>query len=245
MISTLVKSPSQPLGCDIHEYSMPESHLLRAGLSEIFAAHQINCVIDVGANHGQFGDFLRQIGYIGRIVSFEPVSSNFKLLAQRSKNDPAWHVHNLAAGAANQILGINVMKSDLFSSFLPTSSYGGAQFAKEMVVTRTEQVQVVRLDSMMHEITKELQNPRVYLKMDTQGFDLQVLEGATGCMPQILGLQSEISLQPIYEGTPNYLTALAKLNESGFSVTSFIPVTRDEHLRAIEFDCLMVRSAMA
>jgi hypothetical protein len=135
------------------------------------------------------------------------------------------------------------MDQDQFSSFLPINAYGTAQFAKEAAVTRSEQANVVRLDSMIDEITSGLDAPRIYLKMDTQGFDLQVLEGSSGFLPLVLGLQSEIALKPIYEGMPDYLISLARLNALGFSVTSLVPVSRDEKLRVIEFDCLMVRSS--
>lgn len=239
----LLKTGLRHFGYDITEYPIPDWYLLRKGLTEIFTALEINCVIDVGANRGQYGDFLRQIGYKGRIVSFEPVSTMFKSVTEHSKNDHAWHIHNLALGAADQTLNINVMKHDDFSSLLPMSSYGSKQFEKETVVTRTEMVRVVRLDSMMDEIIEGLENPRIYLKIDTQGFDLQVLEGASDCLPLILGLQSEIALHQLYAGMPDYLTSLAKFNASGFSITSLVPVCRDESLRVIEFDCLMVRNS--
>ncbi len=243
MIGRFVKSGLRHFGYDITKYPLPDWYLLRAGLSELFASLQINCVIDVGANYGQYGDFLRRIGYRGSIVSFEPVSTSFKVLSERSKDDNAWHVHNLAVGSSNQMLDINVTNSSDFSSLLPVSSYGSSQFAKATTVARTEQVHVVRLDSMIDEITKGIKAARIYLKTDTQGYDLQVLEGASGCLQLILGLQSEIALKPIYEGMPDYLTSLARLNALGFSITSLIPVTRDESLRVVEFDCLMVRDS--
>ncbi len=243
MVRRLLKVGLRHFGYDITEYPIREWYWLRAGLLEIFAALQINCVIDVGANQGQYGDFLRQIGYKGRIVSFEPASATFKSLAERSKNDDAWHVHNLAVGAANQILDMNIMEHSEFNSLLPFNSYGNRQFAKEAGIPRTERVSVVQLDSMMDEIVAGIEDPRVYLKMDTQGYDLQVLDGASGILPLVLGLQSEIALRPIYAEMPDYLTSLAKLNALGFAVTSIVPVTRDEKMRVIEFDCLMVRDS--
>ena len=243
MIGRFVKSGLRHFGYDITKYPLPDWYLLRAGLSELFASLQINCIIDVGANHGQYGDFLRRIGYRGSIVSFEPVSTSFKLLSERSKDDHAWHVYNLAVGSSSQMLDINITNSSDFSSLLPVSSYGSSQFAKAAAVTRTERVHVVRLDSMIDEITKGTKEPRIYLKTDTQGYDLQVLEGASGCLQLILGLQSEIALKPIYEGMPDYLASLARLNALGFSITSLIPVTRHENLRVVEFDCLMVRDS--
>jgi FkbM family methyltransferase len=245
MMGRLVKSSLRHFGYDITEYPLPDWYLLREGLSELFACLQINYVIDVGANCGQYGDFLRRIGYRGNIISFEPVTTSFQLLSERSENDNAWHGHNLALGSSNQTLDINIMSSSDFSSILPANSYGSSQFAKATTVVNTERVQVVRLDSMIDEITKGIKEPHIYLKMDTQGYDLQVLEGASGCLPLVLGLQSEIALKTICEGMPDYLTSLATLNALGFSSTSFIPVTRDEELRVVEFDCLMVRNSQS
>jgi FkbM family methyltransferase len=238
-----LKASLQHFGYDVTEYPIPDWYLLRKGLTEIFAALQIDCVIDVGANRGQYGDFLRRIGYKGRIDSFEPVATSFKLLEERCKSDPTWHAHNLALGAKDEAHEINVMNRDEFSSLLPLNSYGNAQFQKEAAVTRTETVKVARLDSVINMVTEGLNNPRIYLKLDTQGYDLEVMNGASGCLPLLMGLQSEIALRPIYQGMPDYLTALTKFNNLGFSITSICPVSRDENLRVIEFDCLMVRNS--
>jgi len=102
---------------------------------------------------------------------------------------------------------------------------------------------VVRLDAMISEITQGIEDPRIYLKMDSQGYDLQVFAGASGCLPLVLGMQSEIALQQLYEGMPDYLTSLATYNSAGYSITSLIAVSRDESLSIIEFDCLMVRNS--
>lgn len=247
MLRKIVKSSLRRFGYDVIPYPMPSwdlrQHSLRAGVSEIIAKQRINCVIDVGANYGQYGDFLRQIGYKGRIVSFEPVTSSFERLTEHTKSDPAWEVRQFAVGSANQPLDINVMDSDQFSSLLSMNSYGRTQFSAHAGVTRTERVNVIRLDSMMDEITAGIDEPRVYLKMDTQGYDLQVLQGTSGCLPLVLGLQSEIALRPIYEQMPDYLASLAQMDSLGFSVTSLVPVSRDENMRVIEFDCLMIRNS--
>src|SRR5580698_11384168 len=152
MMRNFLKSSVRHFGYDIAPYPIPDWYLLRTGLIELFEQLQINCVIDVGANNGQFGSFLRQIGYKGRIVSFEPVSTTFKLLEEKSKNDPDWRVQNLAVGSANEMLEINITGGSVFNSLLPMNSYGKTQFAKESVVRRTEQVNVVKLDSIMSEV---------------------------------------------------------------------------------------------
>jgi FkbM family methyltransferase len=229
-------------GYDLIRYPMPEWYLLREGLAEIFSTFRINCVIDAGANRGQYGEFLRNMGYRNRLASFEPIPAMFKVLEEKSRNDPDWHVYNLALGSSNQALDLNVTSSEEFSSLLPVNSYGDEHFHDRMAVKRTERVDVVRLDSILDQVTAGLEDPRIYLKMDTQGYDLQVLEGLGERLPSVLGLQSEVALLPIYEGMPDYLTALARYNALGFWITSLVPVSR-ENLHVIEYDCLMVRDS--
>jgi hypothetical protein len=84
---------------------------------------------------------------------------------------------------------------------------------------------------------------RTYLKMDTQGFDLEVVRGAERVLPSVLGLQSEISVVPIYQQMPDYLTALATFKDLGFVLTGIYPVVRDKSTLAVtEFDCIMRRA---
>ncbi len=241
MLAHLLRKNLQRAGYDLIRHPMPEWYLLRTALLEVFSSREINCVIDVGANRGQYGSFLRNIGYGGRIVSFEPVSATFEALSRRATSDKDWKAHNMALGAAPAELEINVSGEDVFSSFLPVSDYGNAQYAGKTAVARTERVAVARLDAMIDEIVAGIDRPRIYLKLDTQGFDLEVLEGASGCLDRVLGVQSEIALQSIYQGMPDYLTALSRFNAKGFSIAALVPVSRDERLRVIELDCVMVR----
>jgi len=241
MIKAALKKVLRRYGYDVIPYPLDDWYLLRAATLEVFGSLQIDCVIDVGANRGQYGSFLRDIGYQGRIVSFEPISSMFQVISARAADDPNWQVHQLAVGAAPAELEIHVSSKEQFSSFLPVNKYGNEQFA-EAAVTRTEKVPVVRLDSMIDQIVAGMNNPRLYLKLDTQGFDLQALEGASGCLDRILGLQSEVAIQPIYEGMPDYIASFTRFNSLGFTISALVPVTRDEKLRVIEYDCLMVRS---
>ncbi|HEX2790827.1 MAG TPA: FkbM family methyltransferase, partial [Steroidobacteraceae bacterium] len=79
----------------------------------------IDCILDVGANVGQYHDFLRdKVLYRGPIVSFEPIGRNIDRLRERARFDSAWHIEGYALGAAEGALPLNVMVSDQFSSFL-------------------------------------------------------------------------------------------------------------------------------
>ena len=97
------------------------------------------------------------------------------------------------------------------------------------------------LDSIFEKCTATINDPRIFLKMDTQGYDLKVLAGASKHIDQILGLQSEVAVIETYDGMKKYLESIPKMNQMGFELTGLFPVGRDKKLRVIEFDCVMVR----
>jgi FkbM family methyltransferase len=209
-------------------------------LSWLLDRLKISHVIDVGANLGQFALSLRSAGYRGRISSFEPVKANYELLRDAAASDPAWDVHHLALGAEPGELDINVTGSTAFSSFHKPAQYSSERFGKAAVgVAYTEKVLVERLDRLSDRLGIS-QRSRLFLKMDTQGFDVEVFRGAEGLLDRIYGLQSEVSVMPIYEHMPDYISALTAYREKGFEPTGFFPVTRDpERLVVIEYDCFM------
>lgn len=191
----------------------------------------INCVLDVGAHRGEYARMLRIFGYRGRIVSFEPVAENYAILTELAANDPAWDVRHMALGSEDGEAEINVTENTVFSSFLTP--------VDERVSAR-QSVSVRRLDGVFAEVTSGIREPRAFLKMDTQGFDLEVVRGAAGCLGQIPAAQSEMSVVPIYDGSPGFAEALAELESHGFHLSAMFPVLR-RGLRLVEFDCVMAR----
>ena len=87
----------------------------------------------------------------------------------------------------------------------------------------------------------DVAEPRVYLKMDTQGWDLEVLAGASGCLERIQAFQSEVAMHPIYDGMPALHESLSRFQDLGFGVSGLFPVSLDSNLEVIEFDCVAVR----
>lgn len=212
-------------------------------LSHLFRRLNINCVIDVGANTGQYGAELRKIGFKGNIFSFEPVKESYAKLVEQISRDTRWQAFNLALGSENSTGQINVTSSSDFASFLPPNTYSQSVFQDKTSVNDVETVQIRRLDSLLPEIIKEIPEPRIFLKMDTQGYDLEVMNGATGCLDQIIAMQSELSVLPLYSGMPDYCTALNYFRELGFETSGIYTMSRDaESLLVIEFDCVMVKT---
>lgn len=202
----------------------------------------IDCVLDVGANRGQYGRQLRDLGFRGQILSFEPVRDNFNALEECAAKLGPWKCFNFALGAVAGDAEIHVTEEDVFSSFLQPMEESLERFPSSRV-TRVETVQVRRLDAVLEECAAGVPGSRLYLKLDTQGFDLQVLAGASGVMDKILALQTEISFRPIYHGSPGYEDSLRAFQAQGFGVVDFMPVVRDSAgLCAVEMDCVMARS---
>ncbi len=195
-------------------------------------------MLDVGAHLGQFGQLLRRIGYEGEIVSFEPVLSVFAALAGTVKDDVRWQAHRLALGAEDGTAELNVPKATDFASFLQPNEFSLAEFEGHTAVERTEQVPVRRLDGVVDAYAP---GARLFLKLDTQGWELEVLAGAAETLERVAALQVELAFQPVYDGMPRAADVRRFLAERGFAVAGFFTVTRDSDLRLIEADCVMIR----
>ena len=211
-----------------------DGFLARSCLKRVLDQFAVNLVLDVGANDGGFAGMLRAIGYRGNIVSFEPDQRVFATLCDRFRNDAHWKGMNVALGSKNAVQSFNVAKGSHLSSFLTPVG---------PIVVSTDQVEVKRLDSIFDDLVSSVQKPRTLLKIDTQGYDLEVLEGAAGCIEEILILQSEISVKPIYYNMPHYTKALEVYESLGFQLMDlFAACHRNQaHGNIVEYDCLMAR----
>jgi FkbM family methyltransferase len=210
-------------------------------LRAVLAYQNIDCILDVGANVGQYHDFLREkVLYDGPIVSFEPVSRNVDRLRERARFDSAWHIEGYALGAAEGSLPLNVMASDQFSSFLEPDSSRVGDLDGLNVPCHVETVTVRTLDTVLPTLRERLRFERPYLKLDTQGFDMEVLRGGSDCLSMVRALQTEASVIGIYKGMPTYMETISYLNERGFHLSGLYPVGRDSSLRLVEFDCVMI-----
>jgi|ERR1022692_691758 FkbM family methyltransferase len=212
-------------------------------LAWLLSAYEINLVIDAGANLGQFALSLRSIGYAGRIISFEPVACIAKKLDRLASSDPGWTAIPYALGSHDSIASMNVSPGT-GSSMLTPSEYGMNTFV-DLRSWDIEAVPVRRLDSAVSHLVPITNEVRMFLKMDTQGYDLEVFSGARAIMPQIVALQSELPVLEIYENMPSMAEALAVYRHSGFHVTGAFPVTIEAQTgRVLEFDCVLARPEM-
>ena len=216
-------------------------------LRDVFRVLDIRAVLDVGANLGQYRDFLReQVGFRGDIVSFEPIPSLARSMAARAASDQRWRIVECALGASPGKAALNVMASSTFSSFHEPDHSRSSMFEQKNRVVERIEVQVRTLDHFVRETMPRAAPGRLFLKLDTQGSDLAVLEGAKGAVADIAAIQTEMSVVPIYEGAPDYATTIRALESSGFQLAGMMRNNRAGYpLQLIEFDCVMVSRGAA
>ena len=211
------------VGFELRRFSVEQSE--NARFISMLRTHNVNLIFDVGANAGQFGVLLREIGFDGKIVSFEPLSDARESLQNISRNDPLWQIAlQTAIGEENGEIEIQIAGNSQSSSVLdmldthvraaPDSKYIG----KEKVALRT-------LDSIAPDYMDS--NSIAFIKIDTQGYETQVMNGAKKLMSQIVGLQVEISLVPLYKGQCLFDEMLKKLKNDGFELWSISTVFSD------------------
>jgi FkbM family methyltransferase len=203
-------------GYDVSRFT-PTSHPI-ARRQQILESYEIDTVLDIGANSGQFAQQLRgDIGYTHRILSFEPLSTAFELLKANAKDDPAWEVFNCAIGDTEEKREINIAGNSYSSSLLnmlpthlksaPDSKYIG----KEVIDIKT-------LDSLFGDLCKTAKN--VYMKIDTQGFESKVLKGAEKSLAHINTVQMEMSLVPLYDGESSFNEMCILMSKKGYTLVA-------------------------
>lgn len=128
----------------------------------------------------------------------------------------------------------------MFSSLLVSNDYSAERFGAGSVGKKDETVTVRRLDEVLDELAATVSGRRIFLKLDTQGYDIKVFEGLGNKLKDVVALQSEVSLISIYEGMPHWTEGVALYERAGFGVVGMFPVTRDAG-RVIEYDCLLQR----
>ena len=208
----------------------------------LMAKHRIDLVLDIGAPEGGFGQQPRRCGYRGRIVSFEPIPELHAKLTQAARSDPGWQVGPpIALGATAGTAPINVHAESSISSFLELerTPYSDAEPTR-VAPRRREVVRVVRLDDIYDEYVPA--GAGVLLKLDVQGFEDQVLAGATESLNKVAAVFIEVSLVPLYAGQKTYLEILHDLRARNLHAGYFASVhTRRRHGEEWEYNVFCVR----
>lgn len=238
-MKSLAKKLVRRLGFDIRRYSPSTSEA--AQLLRMLSAHRVNLVFDVGANAGQYGHHLREAGYNGQIVSFEPVLAAWEELRKQSRNDSSWTVApRVAVGDDDGEVEINVSANSFSSSILGMLD-AHSNAAPDSQFVRKEVTPLCRLDTVASRYLKA--DSVVFLKVDTQGYEDRVLRGAQNLLGSIVGLQLELSLVPLYEGQRLFEDLFKQLRDLDFSLWAMSPVFADPQSgRLLQLDATFFRS---
>jgi FkbM family methyltransferase len=210
------------MGYDISRLGPASSPLVRR--RKLLDFYAINTVLDVGANTGQFAKQLRNFGFFGKIVSFEPLSSAFELLRQNADSDPKWEVINCALGETNVTKEINVAANSCSSSLLNMLPAHTKAAPEKRYVAR-ELIEVRTLDSIINDLCAK--GDSIYLKIDTQGYESKVIKGAEESLARIGTIQLEMSLVPLYDGELLFGEMHGLLSEKGYCLVSIEAVFTD------------------
>ena len=206
----------------------------------LLAALDVDLLVDVGANAGQFGMEMRTGGYRGRILSIEPLGDAFGRLLTRSQADVAWTAVRSAVGASDQELTMHIARNSASSSFLEMlpihlrAAPGTEQVGHETVPVR-------RLDSVL--AAHATASRRVYLKIDVQGYELEVLRGAGESLRAVVATQLELSLARLYANSPLAHEVDAFVSKLGYRLAGVEPgLAEPDSGRLLQMDGIYVRS---
>lgn len=239
MVKAFIKSFAKRFGYEI--IGKPASFAYQQTLIGLIRREQINLVLDVGANTGQFVDELRGAGYAGRIISFEPLPSAHAALRNHARLDENWTIADrMAIGAETGSITIHISGNSVSSSILDMlPSHATAE--PQSIYVGTETVAVNRLDDL------QLLTPadRVLLKIDVQGYETQVLAGAPHVLESCRAVISEMSLVPLYEGQALAREMWDLLEAHDFEPWSIEPCYRNFKTgRTMQVDGIFVRKEM-
>lgn len=195
---------------------------------------KIDAVIDVGANAGQFGGSLRAGGYRGKIVSFEPTASAFQMLAKKAAADGDWEAHHCGLGAAPGTAILHASELSVFNSILELSETARLH-DNRMAVDHTEEIEIRTLDQVAERITGN-----ILLKIDTQGYERQVVEGGPQTIARSAGILMELPVIHTYKGEWHLHEALKYMFDIGFVPAQMQAVGYHglDPVSAVDFDCL-------
>jgi len=230
------------IGRTIAPSPLPNS--LTAELRTLLTGLSISHVLDVGAHRGGFARRLRtDVGYEGTITSFEPSPRHYRGLLDVASGDSKWSAMNVALGADEGIAEFHQFEGDgQFDSLRRLGPHAGV-YQADLSLEGTIDVTVHRLESVWPQVGASA--AETFLKVDTQGFDLEVLAGAGELLTQFPAVLLEVAVQPLYEGAPVVADVFAAMASNRFELTGAFPVHRyGAGLRVIEFDCTFVNQRL-
>lgn len=208
----IIKHILRNFGIDIIKFTPDKSS--DALLKKIIEFLEIDLIIDVGANEGQFIELVRSLGYNKKIISIEPLSKAFKILENKFSGRSNFEAYNFALGNFDGKSEINVSENS-FSSSLLNIHENHLNAAPQSKFIKKENIEVRKLDSMKDEF-KLNDAKSIFLKLDVQGFEKHVLEGSLENLSKIKLISTEMSLVPLYHTSTLFIDLIQFMQKNGF-----------------------------
>jgi FkbM family methyltransferase len=193
-------------------------------------------VLDVGANIGQFGIDIRRHGFDGQIISFEPTSDAYETLSKTIKRHQPWKAIQIGLGSSESQQTINISgNAGLSSSLLQIGPIHLINFPESATVA-TQKVLISTVDKQLDFLG--IDPKTVMLKLDVQGYESEVLKGASRYLSEIPLCYLEVSMIGLYEGEITFLPILNILSESGHEVIDVFRGLRTKNGQLLQLDIL-------
>lgn len=211
-------------------------------LKRLLPYFNVDCVFDIGANNGQYAEQLRRkIGFKGLIISFEPNPDAASILKKAAKKDKYWIVEEIALSDKDGEQIFNIMEGSQFSSLSKPISGKGSLSIKANTIKRSLSVRTETLLTTYKRLQKIYNFKKPFLKLDSQGYDLTIVNSGKPILNNFIGLQSELSIQKLYENSIDFKKSITQYEDLGFILSAFVPNNSGHFPDLIETDCIMVR----
>jgi FkbM family methyltransferase len=198
---------------------------------------ECECVVDIGANRGQFALISRKLFPQAKIHAFEPLAEPAQIFKKIFEEDPNIKLRACAIGPAKTISTMHVTRDDDSSSLLPITSAQSSLFPST-VEKETRQVTVLPLSQALG---KTYLPPASLLKIDVQGFELEVLKGCEDILNKFSHLYIECSFIELYERQALAHQVIAWLASRGFTLAGVHNLYYARDGQAIQGDFLFSR----
>lgn len=229
------------IGFELERYGTNTSqHKLQ---QQLILSNHVDLLIDIGANSGQFGEKMRDIGYTGKMISFEPMSKAYAQLKAKADNDKNWDAHNCALGDEEKESEINISENSYSSSLFNIKKELTDSVPATKVIAK-ETIKIKRLTDIVS--LKELSKYKnIMLKIDVQGYEFFVLKGCAPILPHVKLIQTEMAFSVLYENGKLYDEMIAYMKGIDFELYSMIPEFYDEATgKLMEADGIFMNKAV-
>lgn len=223
----LIRRYLKCFGIDIYPVDFRNS--VQSYLEYLFNVRGVECVVDIGANEGQYADMLLNIGFRGQIISYEPLDKPWSLLEKKAARHPNWVAAPRAAVTDSHEASVTIFETDNSVSSSVLAPLQSAEFS----TMREACCPAININSVLQKY-KQCQ----LLKLDVQGFEANLLRGIddeASYYPKFL--QLELAVRASYENEPLFESVDTILKAMGYELIFIFPGVVDDFGRVIQLEC--------